>query len=52
MLSTDECGDIDEEYGDAEEVLEGAGKPYMMSPALRDLAHQYALAYMAIMQPW
>jgi hypothetical protein len=44
--------DIDEEYGDAEEVLEGAGKPYMMSPALRDLAHQYALAYMAIMQPW
>jgi hypothetical protein len=44
--------DVDEEYGDVEEVLEGAGKPHVMSPALRDLAHQYALANMAIMQPW
>ena len=34
--------DADEEYGDAEEVLEGAGAKYMMSAALRDLAHQYA----------
>jgi hypothetical protein len=28
-----------EEYGDAEEVLEGAGRLYMMTPGMRDLAH-------------
>jgi hypothetical protein len=44
--------DADEEYGDAEEVLEGAGRPYVMTPALRDLAHQYTLTNIAIMQPW
>jgi hypothetical protein len=44
--------DTEEEYGDAEEVLEGAGKPYMITFALRDLAHQYTLANVAIMQPW
>jgi hypothetical protein len=44
--------DAEEEYNDAEEVLEGAGKPYMINPALRDLAHQYTLANVAIMQPW
>jgi hypothetical protein len=31
--------DTDEEYGDAEEVPEGAGKPYVMNSALRELAH-------------
>jgi hypothetical protein len=31
--------DTDEEYGDAEEVLEGGGKPYIMTSALRDAAH-------------
>ena len=36
--------DADEEYGDAEEVLQGAGKAYVMTPALRDLAHQYVLS--------
>jgi hypothetical protein len=44
--------DAEEEYGNAEEVLEGAGRAYVMSTALRDLAHQYALKNMAIMQPW
>jgi hypothetical protein len=44
--------DAEEEYGDAKEVLEGAGRAYVMSAALRDLAHQYALKNMAIMQPW
>jgi hypothetical protein len=42
----------DEEYGDAEEVLEGGGKPYIMSAALRDAAHKYALTNMSVMQPW
>jgi hypothetical protein len=32
--------DADEEYGDAEEVLEGAGTSFIMSPPLRELAHQ------------
>jgi hypothetical protein len=31
--------DADEEFGEAEEVLEGAGKPYVMSAALQDAAH-------------
>ena len=44
--------DADEEYGDAEEVLEGAGVKYLMSPALRDLAHQYALSNLSLMEPW
>jgi hypothetical protein len=42
----------DEEYGDAEEVLEGGGKPYIMSAALRDAAHKYMLTNMSVMQPW
>jgi hypothetical protein len=44
--------DADEEYGDAKEVLEGAGRPYVMTPALQDLGHQYTLTNVAIMQPW
>jgi hypothetical protein len=35
--------DAEEEYGDAEEVLEGVGKPYLMTAELRDVAHQYVL---------
>jgi hypothetical protein len=43
--------DAEEEYGDVEEVVEGAGKPYMLSPELRDLAHQYVLTNILGMQP-
>jgi hypothetical protein len=44
--------DADEEYGEVEEALEGAGKSYMLSFALRDVAHKYVLRNVAIMQPW
>jgi hypothetical protein len=44
--------DAEEEYGDAEEVLEGGGKPYVMSTALRDAAHKYVLRNVSTMQPW
>ena len=44
--------DADEEYGDAKEVLEGAGAKYLMSLALKDLAHQYAVSNLALMEPW
>ena len=44
--------DADEEYGDAEEVLEGAGALYLMSPALREFAHQYVLKNISLMAPW
>jgi hypothetical protein len=44
--------DADEEYGDAEEVVEGAGAKYMMSAAMRDIAHQYALSNLSVMEPW
>ena len=44
--------DAGEEYGDAEGVVEGAGAKYLMSPVLRDLAHQYALANISLMEPW
>ena len=44
--------DADEEYGDAEEVLEGAGTKYLMTAALRDAAHQYALTNLSLMAPW
>jgi hypothetical protein len=43
--------DADEEYGDAKEVTEGAGKLYVMNAPLRDLAHQYVLANIAVMEP-
>lgn len=42
--------DEDEEYGDAEEVLQGAGRPYVMSSELRDVAHHYVLSNAAAMQ--
>jgi hypothetical protein len=35
----------------AEEVLEGAGKPYLMTAELRDVAHQYVLRNISMMQP-
>jgi hypothetical protein len=43
--------DAEEEYGDIEEVLEGAGKPYLMIAELRDVAHQYVLRSISMMQP-
>jgi hypothetical protein len=43
--------DAEEEYGDAEEVLEGTGKPYLMTPELRDIAHEYVLRNISVMQP-
>lgn len=42
--------DADEEYGDAEDVLQGAGKPYVMTVVLRDLAHRYVLSNVSCMQ--
>ena len=38
----------DEKYGDTEEVLEGAGSSYLMSPPLRELAHQYVLTNISL----
>jgi hypothetical protein len=43
--------DPEEEYGDAKEVLEGAGTPYIMTVELRDIAHQYVLRNISAMQP-
>jgi hypothetical protein len=43
--------DTDKEYGDTEEVTEGAGKLYVMNVPLRDLAHQYILANVVVMEP-
>jgi hypothetical protein len=44
--------DANEEYGDAKEVPKGGRKPYVMSTALRDAAHKYALTNMSMIQPW
>ena len=44
--------DADEEYGDAEEVLEGAGTTFVMTQALRDVAHQYVLTNISLLEPW
>jgi hypothetical protein len=43
--------DAEEEYGDAEEVLEGAEKPYLMTAELHNVAHQYVLHNISVMQP-
>jgi hypothetical protein len=43
--------DAEEEYGDAEEVLEGAGKPYLMTAKLHDVAYQYVLRNISVLQP-
>jgi hypothetical protein len=45
----EEYGDIED--GDVEEVLEGARKPYLMIAELRDVAHQYVLHNIFVMQP-
>ena len=42
--------DADEEYGDAEEVLQGGGMPFVLTPALRDLAHRYVISNISYMQ--
>jgi hypothetical protein len=42
--------DANEEYGDAEEVLLGASKPYIMTPEFRDMAHRYVLTNVSCMQ--
>ena len=42
--------DEDKEYGDAEEVLQGAQRPYVMSTEFRDVAHQYILSNVEVMQ--
>jgi hypothetical protein len=44
--------DDDEEYGDVKEALEGTGKLYVLSSALRDIAHKYVLRNVAVMDPW
>jgi hypothetical protein len=38
--------------GDVGEVVEGVGTKFVMSPTLRDLAHQYVLTNILIMTPW
>jgi hypothetical protein len=43
--------DAKEEYGDTEEVLEGAGKSYLMTAELCDIVHQYVLRNISVMQP-
>ena len=42
--------DAEEEYGDAEEMFEGFNKEYVMTLAIRDLAHQYVLTNISILQ--
>jgi hypothetical protein len=44
--------DAEEEYGDVEEALEGVGKPFFMTAALRDVAHKYVLQNVVVMEPW
>jgi hypothetical protein len=42
--------DVEEEYGDTEEALEGAGKQYVMTAAVRDVAHRYVLTNVSVME--
>jgi hypothetical protein len=42
--------DAKKEYDNAEEVLKGAGKPYIMTSTVQDLAHQYVFTNISIMQ--
>jgi hypothetical protein len=44
--------DAEEEYGDVEEALEGASKPFFMTAALRDVVHKYVLWNVAVMGSW
>ena len=41
-----------EEYNDVEEALEGTGKPFFMTVALRDVAQKYVLQDVVMMEPW
>ena len=43
--------DVDKEYRVVEETLEDARKPYVLSSALRDIAHKYVLQNVAVMDP-
>ncbi len=43
--------DANEEEGDVGEVVEGVGTKFVMSPTLRDLAHQCVLTNISIMTP-
>ena len=42
--------DADEEYGDAKDVLQGGRKAYVMTIALRNVAHEYVLANVSCIQ--
>ena len=42
--------DEDEVIGDAEEVLQGGWRPYVMTPQMRDVAHQYVLSNSTTME--
>jgi hypothetical protein len=44
--------DAEEEYGNAEEVPEDAGKSYIITVAIRDVAHQYVLTNASLMQDY
>lgn len=43
--------DAEKEFGDMEEALEGAGKPYMLSFALQDTTYQHVLQNVASCNP-
>jgi hypothetical protein len=42
--------DAEEEYKDAKEALEGAGKQYVMTAAVQDVAHRYVLTNVSVME--
>jgi hypothetical protein len=44
--------DVEEEEGDANEVLGGVGHNFFMTLALHDFAHQYVLSNITLMSPW
>ncbi len=44
--------DVDEEEGDAREILKGVDMKFVMSSTLWDLAYQYILTNISIMSPW
>jgi len=43
--------DVDDKEGDVGEVVKGVGTKFVMSPTLRDLAHQCVLTNISIMTP-
>jgi len=44
--------DAEDEFGDVKEVLEGVSRPFMMSTTLRDVAYDYVLNNVAILEPF